>query len=439
MYKIACSLLLLLLPIIGWGQETSAKQRELELKKEQILKEISEARSKLNSEKAKEKDVLTQLKEQEQKIKLIEQLIATTEKQKHFLDDAIYLQQKEINALQKELLALKADYSKMIQKSYKSRNEKSRVMFVLSSSSFLQAYKRIQYMKQYADFRKIQGEEIKEKNLILEGKQRALEVQKQQKVKILKETEKDKKELDVEKAEKKRLVQTIKKDQKKITAEINKKKQETAKIDKQIKQLIRQAIAEANRKAKIEADRKAAAAAAATAAANKAKGIKTTTPTKAVTASKASVSSAKVILSKEGEALSNNFKNNKGRLPWPTDNGVVSSKYGIQPHPVYPNLTVDNSGVEIKVDNGSTARVVFEGEVVQIQLFGNMKGVLVQHGEYFTLYKNLSSVQVSVGDKVKTKQILGKIHTPSNGRSTLMFYVFRNADNMNPAAWISNM
>jgi len=432
MNKLILSLVFLCFAPFMWAQKTNAQQLQLEKRKAQLLNEIRIANSKLNIEATKEKDVLADLKESEEKISIIENLITTAERETRFLDDNIYDTQRLINTLTAELDVLKEDYKNTLIKAYKSRNEKSKIMFVLSSDSFLQAYKRIQYMKYYASYRKLQGDEIAVKNEQVKAQKVELELQRAKKLVIIKENEKNKTLLSEEKKKNEKLVAEIKKNKRKYTAEITKKQQESKKIQREIDALVRKAIAEANRKKAEEAKRKAAALAAANKAANK-----KTTP--AAKTTKTAVSEAKVILDKEGEIISSNFKNNKGKLPWPTENGYVSSRFGIQPHPVYSNLTIDNGGVEIKVANGTNARAVFAGEVIQIQVLGNTKAVLIQHGEYFTLYKNLSTVTVKVGEKVAEKQDLGRIHIPSSGRTVLNFYVYKNTEKMNPADWVKNL
>jgi murein hydrolase activator len=453
MNKLIFSLVLLTLSQLTLAQKTSSQQVQLEKRKAQLLNEIRIANSKLNIETKKEKNVLAELKESEEKIILIESLISTTERETKHLDDNIYATQKQINILTEELNTLKEDYKKTLIKSYKSRNERSRIMFILSAENFLQAYKRIQYMKYYASYRKIQGDEIIQKNIEVQDQKKELELQRTKKIAIINENEQNKTLLSVEKKKNEKLVAEINQNKKKYTAEINKKQQESKQIQREIDALVRKAIAEANRKKAEEAKRKAALAAAEEAKRKKAlntnktvaESKKTTTPAKTVAVKNntnvatTATSEAKVILDKEGEILSNSFRNNKGRLPWPTENGYVSSKFGIQPHPVYTNLTIDNGGVEIKVENGTNARSVFDGEVIQIQVLGNTKAVLVQHGEYFTLYKNLSTVSVNVGDKVAAKQDLGRIHIPSSGRTVLNFYVYKNTDKMNPSDWVKNL
>lgn len=409
---------------VSWSQ--SDKQQKLEERKEQIQKEIQNFRNLLNNEKSKEKSVLTKIVEQNTKIKLTEKLISTTQQQEKLLNDGIYVNQLAVNKLTGELEILKQDYAKMIVKSYKSRSEQSRAMFLLSSENFLQAYKRAQYMKQYANYRKTQGDEIKVKTEKLEVKNKELTQQKIEKNKIVKETEKEKINLEKDKKDQEVLMASIKKDQKKINADIKKKQQESANIDKQIQKMIREAIAEANRKAAAEAAKRKAAAAGNNAGAKK-------EPVK-------EVSSTKFELTPEGKALADNFRGNRGRLPWPVEKGLLTTLYGDQPHPLQKNLTVHNSGIEISTEAGSNARAVFGGEVINVQvLSGINKAVWVQHGDYVTIYMNLSSVSVSKGDKVNKLQTLGKIYTNPSGRSVIKFLVLQNTTMLNPQSWLMNM
>lgn len=405
-------LLFLLAFTLGVAQP-SDKQRKLEEQKQQIQKEIATFRQLLQNETKKEKSVLTAIANQKARIRLSEKLISTTAKQMRLLDDDIYLTQLQINKLNRELNVLKEDYAKMIVKSYKSRNDQSRVMFVLSSQNFLQAYKRIQYMKQYAGFRKMQGDEIQEKQENLKQAMTRLEANKKEKEKVLAESEAEKKELEIQKQEQEKLVKLIQKDKKKYAADINKKQKEAKAIDAQIKKLIAEAIAEANRK-------------------NAAKtGVKTPTAT----------ASSKFVLTPEGKIVSDNFKSNKGKLPWPVEKGYLQLRYGKQPHPVIKSLTVDNSGVEIATESGSNARAVFEGEVLQIQVIKgtNRKILIIQHGDFMTIYQNLETINVKTGDKVSFKQNLGRIATDASGKAVLKFLIIQNVTYLNPELWLANM
>ena len=404
------TLLFFFITSIAFAQ--SSEQQKLEEKKAQILKEIADNKVRLESEKKKEKSVLGQISQQINLISLRQQLLNTTAKQTRLLTDDIYLTQLELNKLNRELKVLKEDYEKMIVKSYKSRNDQSRVMFVLSSENFLQAYKRIQYMKQYAGFRKMQGDEIKVKQDRLVVAEKSLQDSKKQKEKILQETEKEKQALEQEKKEQERLVKTIQKDKKKYAAEIDKKQKEARNIDARIKKIIADEIAEANRKAAAKSG---------------------TTAPKAGTAA-----ASKFVLSAEGKVVSDNFKANKGKLPWPVVDGYISLKHGDQPHPIHTNLTIHNSGVEISTKPGSSARAVFGGEVLQVQVISaNNKAVYIQHGDFITVYLNLASVSVSKGQKVSIKQNIGTIHTDSSGRAVIKFLVLQNTTTLNPETWLN--
>ena len=401
-----------------WSQAPT--QEQLEERKAKIQLEIQEKEQLLQSMKSKEKTVVSQLLIQKEKIGLKEKLIKTTEKQTKLLSNDIYVNQLKINQLNRDLEQLRKDYAEMILKSYKSRSEQSRAMFLLSSQNFLQAYKRAQYMKQYASYRKMQGEEIKGKTKQLEDYNVKIGAQKTDKEKLIAENEKERQDLEKEKQEQEKIANQIKKEKGKIAAEIKKKQQETKKIDAQIQKLIREAIAAANKK---------------TAAAKAKANPKTTTAAE----TKAIETSTKIILTPEGKLISDNFKANKGRLPWPVEKGAISLGYGDQPHPVFKTLTVHNSGIEITTENGANARAIFSGEVTQVQLLTPLKkAVIIKHGDFFTIYQNLSSVNVQAGDKVSAKQVLGKIRTDGEGKTVLKFMISQNTTYFNPSTWLTN-
>ncbi len=415
MPKFLLSLIFICMTSLLWSQES--QQEKLEERKAQIQKEIRENEKLLQSVKKKEKSAVNVVVIQSTKIKLKEKLINTTEKQTKLLSNDMYINQVQINKLKKELAELKEDYAEMIVKSYKSRSSESRAMFLLSSENFLQAYKRAQYMKQYTGYRKMQGEEIKTKSNKLTDFNQKLNVQKTAKQKLIAENEKERLSLEKEKKEQLKLVNVIQKDKKKIAQEIKKKQQEYRTIDRQINKLIREAIAAANRKAALE----------------KAK-ANPSTPV-----SKAAVSSSKIELTPESKIIADNFRANRGRLPYPVEKGYVSLGYGNQTHPLFNTITVHNSGVEITTDKGASARAVFGGEVTSVIVLSPVnKAVMIQHGDYFTVYQNLSSVNVSKGDKVSIKQTLGKVRTNGEtGKTIIKFLILQNTTYNNPEGWLS--
>jgi septal ring factor EnvC (AmiA/AmiB activator) len=418
MQKILYTFLLVCISSFAFSQQS---QEELEQKKAKLQEEIREKEMLLQNVKKQEKSAVKLLQIQKDKIALKQKLIATTEKQAKLLSNDMYINQIQINHLKKDLVVLKDDYAEMIVKSYKSRSTQSRAMFILSSENFLQAYKRMQYMKQYSSYRKMQGEEIKEKTESLTDYNVKLSGQKTEKQKLIVEQEKQKQDLEKEKLEQEKIANSLKKSKKQIAGEIKKKQQETKRIDGQIQKLIRDAIAEANRK---------------TAAANAKANPKTTTAAEI----KKVESATKIVLTPEGQLLANSFRANKGQLPWPVEKGFVSLGYGNQAHPVYKSLVIHNSGVEITTDAGANARAVYNGEVTKVIVISPLnKAVCVQHGDYFTVYQNLSSVNVSAGDKVSTKQVLGKIRTNGEGKTVLKFLISQNTTYANPQTWISRM
>ena len=418
-----------------WSQET--QQEKLEKRKAQIQQEIRDNEKLLQSVKKKEKSAVSVVIVQANKIKLKEKLINTTERQAKLLSNDIYINQLQINKLNRELEVLKDDYSEMIVKSYKSRSEQSRAMFILSSDSFLQAYKRAQYMKQYTNYRKMQGDEIKSKSDQLTVYNEKLGDQKSAKQKLIQENEKERLSLLKAKQEQEKIVNSIKKDKNKIAGEIKKKQQEARTIERQIDRIIREAIAEANRKAALEKAMKKAEAEAK--AGDSKDEIKKRA--KAIVSAAPAVSSAKIVLTPEEKIVSDNFKANRGKLPWPVEKGFVSLPYGDQAHPQFPSLRVHNSGVEITTDQGASARAVFAGEVTNVMFLSPVnKAVMIQHGDYFTVYQNLSSVNVSKGDKVSIKQSIGKVRTNGEtGRTVLKFTISQNTTYNNPSSWINNM
>lgn len=401
------TILLLMFTVFAMAQ--TDKQKELEKRKAKLIEEIKLNERLLQNVKQKEKSVVNFIIQQNAKINLREQLIKTTERQARLLNDEIYKNQKQINKLNEDLEILKEDYAAMILKSYKSRSEQSQAMFLLSSNSFLQAYKRTQYMKQYAGYRKSQGDEIHEKTQELLALNTKLQAQKQEKEKLIAENEKDKLALLKEKEEQQKMANSIKKDMNKITAEIKKKQQETKAIDRQIDKIIKDAIAENNKRVAKE------------------------------TGTKVSESS-KMALTPEGKIISTNFKSNKGNLPWPVQKGFVTLKFGAQPHPVQRTLIIESNGIEITTEPGAEAKAIFDGEVMFVQVATPInKIVYIQHGEYITIYQNLSTINVKKGDKIKSGQTIGKIHTNEFTNKTAMkFSISQNTTLLNPEAWLSN-
>ncbi|KAF2335948.1 murein hydrolase activator EnvC family protein [Flavobacterium ginsenosidimutans] len=430
MPKFLLSLVLICATTFVWAQDS--QQEKLEQRKAQIQQEIRDNEKMLQSVRKKEKSAVNEYLIQANKIKLKEKLINTTAKQERLISNDMYINQVQVNKLKKELKVLKEDYAVMILKSYKSRSEQSRAMFILSSESFLQAYKRAQYLKQYTAFRKNQGLEIQSKTAQLVDFNAKLDGQRQVKKKIIAENQKEKVSLEAEKKEQQKLVNSLKKDKNKIAADIKSKQKESKAIDAKIKDLIREQIRKANeeRRRKVEEERQRIIAE------NKKKGVETKDAD--LPKPPPPASSDRIELTPEGKILAADFKANRGKLPWPVEKGFISLGYGDNPHPLHPSITVHNSGVEITTEDGATARAVFEGTVSKVIALSPVnRAVFIQHGDYFTVYQNLSSVSVEQGDKVKVKQSLGKVRTSGDtGKTIIKFLILQNTSYNNPEGWL---
>tara|TARA_R100001369_G_scaffold84237_1_gene117040 strand:+ start:6104 stop:7306 length:1203 start_codon:yes stop_codon:yes gene_type:complete len=393
-----------------WGYFTMAQtneQKALESKREQLQKEISEINRLLFAEKKEKGNVLEQMEAMDQKINVRQQLIRVTNQQSNLLNRQINTNVRNIGKLRNDLAFLKEEYGNMIQKSYQNKSRQSRLMFLLSSENFLQAFKRFQYMKQYTQYRKEQGEQIVAKTEELTQLNKDLSEQRKEKDKLVAENTQIKNQLYKEIQSQKELLKSIRKNESKYAAAIENKKKEAKRIDEQIERLIRSAIAASNREA-------------------------------SKSSSTTATSSSKFVLTPEATIVANNFSANKGKLIWPVEKGIKRQGFGVYNDAVYPGIKHESNGVIIATDEGSKARAIFEGEVIAIlSVPGGNKGVQIKHGNYISTYYNLSRVYVKKGDKVNTKSDLGDIYTSkSSGTTQLKFYLYKDTTRLNPEEWI---
>ena len=386
------------------AQKSTARQIELEVQKERLTIEIKQINKLLFKNTKKKKDVLSEVEDLNLKIAVRSQLVNVNNQQANLLTRQISVNERDIGNLRKELTALKKDYAEMIRKSYKSKSSQNRLMFLFSSESFLQAYKRIQYMKQYASFRKKQGDEIADKTTTLQTLNTTLINQKRKKEVLVSENQKVQQTLEIERKSQEVLIRSLKKRASSLATSIKQKQKKAAAIDREIERLIREAIA----------------------ASNKAAGKK---------------SSKTFVLTPEAELLAKNFTANKGRLPWPVEKGVVTQRFGTQPHPVVRTTMIKSNGVTIATSPNAVVRAVFEGEVMTVLSFkGSNPTVLIKHGNYITTYKNIGKLYVKKGDNVKAKQAIGEIFTnPQTGKTILQFSVFNEFTPQDPKSWIYKM
>lgn len=395
----------ILLCFVFLGNTQSAKQQELEERKQEYLREIKQMESLLFQGKKQEKSIVSMVEDLDYKVRIRRNLISITNQQANLLTREINSNQKTISKLRDKLKLLKEEYAAMIVKSYKSKSEQSKVMFLLSSSNFQQAYKRLQYIKQYADYQKKRGKEIKTKTFKLQGLNKNLLKQKQDKDVLIKENRLAKNVLEDELKEQETLIASIKKDLNKYTSQIRVRQKEVDKIDKQIEKIIRDAMAASNVKA------------------GKSKSSKT------------------FALTPEDRKLSASFTANKGKLPWPVKHGYVKMRFGIQKSPIDRTVPIKSIGVRIVTNKGEKVTAVFDGIVHSIFVPKNgNNAVMIQHGNYFTIYKNLSKINVKKGDRVSTNQQIGEVLTnKASGEAMLQFVIYKNVKPQNPAHWINKM
>ena len=394
-------MLVLLAPCAALGQ--TSEQKALESKREQLQKEIDDINRLLFADKKEKGSILDQMEALDKKISVREQLIRVTNQQSNLLNRQINANVKKISKLREDLKLLKDDYAMMIQKSYQNRSQQSRLMFLLSSENFFQAFKRLQYMKQYTEYRKEQGEEIVSKTDDLARLNKDLNEERKVKEVLISQNRKAKNQLFSEIKAQKELLATIRKSESKYTAEIRKKQREARKLDRQIENLIKSAIAAVNKKS-----------------------------------NKGSSDLSKFVLTPEATLVANSFTANKGKLIWPVEKGIKSQGFGVYNDPVYPGIKHESNGVIIATDQGTKARAIFEGEVIAIlSVPGGNKGVQIKHGNFISTYYNLSDVYVKKGDRVVAKKELGEIFTNrNNGQTRLKFYLYEDTSRFNPEEWV---
>lgn len=380
----------------------SQTKKELEKKKQENQEEINYLTKLFRETKKTKTTSLNDLIMLNKKIELREANIRILNKEINILNKQISAKVDSIKKLETDLQSLKNQYAQMLVYAYKNRNSYNRLMFIFSSNSFNQAYKRLKYLQQYSEYRIKQSELIVKNKSELEQKVNQLQKNKQQKLSLLKNKEDEKQLLVKEKEEQDKLIESLEKKQKELLAELKKKQKLAEELQKKLEKVISEEI----RKAKEEAKKKGKDAFA---------------------------------LTPEELKLSSEFKNNKSKLPWPTERGIILNSFGEHLHPVLAGIKTKNNGIDIQTNSGAKARAIFDGVVATIIIVpGENKAVIIKHGEYFTVYSNLTDVYVKKGDKVKTKQNIGLIYTDkTNSNTELHFEIWKNKTLLDPQDWLS--
>lgn len=377
-------------------------RKQLESQKAAIQKELKQINELLFKNKKQKAETFSDIEKLSLKIERKQEFIKLTNKQINLLNKDLQENQKKQDQLSIELSQVRSAYKELILQSYKARSGKNRLMFVLSSETFFQAFKRTQYIKQYAVFRKAQANKILKLSEQLNKIKEELNERKLIKQQLLNDNRLTQKSLENEKKQADKIAFMLRKEEKKYKKNILAKQRERTRIDKQIDKLIRDAIAASNK--------------------NKEK-------------------SDSFTLTPEAIALEKNFELNKGKLPWPVSRGVVIQKFGTQPHPVVKTAKIKSNGIVIATETSAKVKTVFKGKVLSVLRFkGSNPTILIQHGNYITAYKNLYKVYVAKGDDLQSGEVIGEVFTNSStGESSIQFSIFKRTTALNPLSWILKM
>ena len=377
-------------------------RKQLESQKAAIQKELNQINELLFKNKKQKAETFSDIEKLSLKIERKQEFIKLTNKQINLLNKDLQENQTKQDQLSIELSQVRSAYKELILQSYKARSGKNRLMFVLSSETFFQAFKRTQYIKQYAVYRKAQANKILKLSEELNKVKEELSERKQIKQQLLNDNRLTQKSLENEKKQADEIAFRLRKEEKKYKRNILAKQRERTRIDKQIDKLIRDAIAASN-KSKEKSD--------------------------------------SFTLTPEAIALEKNFELNKGKLPWPVSRGVVIQKFGTQPHPVVKTAKIKSNGIVIATEKSAKVKTVFKGKVLSVLRFkGSNPTILIQHGNYITAYKNLYKVYVAKGDDLQSGEVIGEVFTNSStGESSIQFSIFKRTTALNPLSWILKM
>jgi len=406
--------LIILFVGVGFAIAQNQSKDDLQSKKRQLIKEIEQTNRILRETQKNKKATLTQLNALVKQIQVRERLINTISSEIRMLEGQIGKTNSEIDQLKDELAQLKLEYAAMIKFAYRNQSSYNKLMFVFAATNFNQAYKRLKYLQQFSEYRQKQARYIEQAQSKLEDKMLELEDDKKDKSVLLVDEQQEKVILGKEKNQQETIAKQLTVKESTLKKQISAKQAQTKKLDRQIEDIIRKEIEAARKKAEADA---------------KAKGTKMPTGDK--------TSSSNLALTPEAQKLSNNFTSNKGRLPWPVEKGTIIEYFGTHEHPQLKGVMVSNNGVDIKTNKGASVRAVFTGRVSGvIQIVGGLYAVLINHGEYTTVYSNLSSVSVKMGQEVTTKQNIGTVATDEE-LSSMELQVWKGISKLNPVDWLA--
>ena len=400
----------------------------LQKKYDRLQQEISDAQELLQATAEKKRSSLDQLKILNRKVSVREELVRNLSLQVLDLSKAIQQTVEQVSAMEANIGHMREDYARMVYYAYVNDTEYEPIHFLFASGSINNAFTEMEYVREYTTYSKEQAAAIQAAQAALRIRQQELEADKSEKEALLAGEEEQRNILAKEKAEQDSVVQGLKGEEKQLLAQIDKKKKDASTLNKQIQQIIAEEIQK-------EKERAEAAARAAAAASKKEETTTSTTTAPVKETPKPAVNAG---LTPEMALISSNFAGNKGRLPWPVERGTITGKFGTQPHAALRNVTVENNGIDITTQEGAQVRSVFEGEVVNVIFNPSFqKGVIIKHGEYYTVYTGLTAVQVKAGDKITTKQVIGTAYTRDDNQTEIHLEIWKGTTIMDPAGWIT--
>ncbi|MEE1112950.1 MAG: peptidoglycan DD-metalloendopeptidase family protein [Bacteroidales bacterium] len=422
-------IIILILSMIAFPFNLYSQDRnKLEKEKIKLEKEIASMNKILNETKKTKKMSTSELRVLEKKIAQRKKLIKNINSQMGMLNNEIKSTQQSIGELCKEITILRESYAQMLRYAQKNKTNTDKLLFIFSSKDYKEAYQRYIFFRQFGDLQKEKLAQIQSKTNELSKRTNELELKRTNQEKLLQQELKNSKELNKEKTEKQKTVNQLQKKEKQLAKNLKDKQKQVKKLQQQIDNAI---AAEVKKQKELAAKKKQQMA------------TNTTTNKKEAEANKAAIETAKkknytIATTPEEVALSSSFEANKGKLPWPTSQGVIVSQYGVHKHPEVKGAVIENKGIDIRTTKGSTVRSIFKGEVSRVA-----KGptgllvVIIRHGEYMSVYANLKSVSVKNGQKVDTKQTIGTVSTNEDGVSEYKFQIFKGTHHLNPSIWLS--
>ncbi len=421
---------ILLLFTLSVTAQNSSRVKELESQRKEALAEIEETDRLLKETTRTAKNSLKRLNLLSSQLLNRKKVLSLLNQEMEAIDRQIEATRKEIRDLEKELDIKKENYKKSIQSINKRRTSQDKLLFILSAENFAQSMRRMRYLREYGNWQKNQAAEIVQKQEEIKKKQEELQKTRSEKQALAQVREQERNKLQKEESSQKAEVQQLTKKQKELQAELRKKKEQAAALNRQIEKLIAEEVARAE-----EAARKANQSKSATASKGE-KGEPTKDTEKRVAETKGGYA-----MTQAEQKLSSNFANNRGKLPAPVNKKyTIVASFGEQQHQELKNIRTNNNGIDLQVPPGTDAQAVFDGEVTRVFVVpGYNNSVIVRHGNYLTVYSNLSQVYVKQGDKVSTRQALGRIFTDTeDGNSTILhFQLWKERTKLNPAPWIS--